>query len=134
MKNHLALLLLLTCSVLLSCSIVDDKEPGEEIIGNWKLIEINDPTIYDLDVCLGDTRIRVKEEGEVMTTYYDPSADCAEKVSEGSWQFLEEDQYILEVLPKIGPTEGRVNFESIHIFDFYTSFNNEVVIFTFERI
>ncbi len=134
MKKSLASLLLIVCCVLTSCSIIDDKEPGEDLLGNWKLIEINDSEVYDPYACTGTTRILVKEESVIKTTYFDPAADCAEKNSTGTWEYLEEDQYSLEIFPETGQTEGRVEFESLNIFNFYTSFNDEVVIFTFEKI
>ncbi len=134
MKKILALLLFIVFTSLTSCSIVDDKEPGEDLLGSWKLIEINDTEVYDPNACTGNTRILVKEENLIKTTYFDAAADCGEKNSTGSWEYLEEDQYSLEIIPEWGPTKGRVDFESIHIFDFYTRINDEVVIFTFERI
>ncbi|SOC81356.1 hypothetical protein SAMN06296241_2931 [Salinimicrobium sediminis] len=134
MKLKISFLLLIACSTLSSCSIIDDKEEGEELQGNWKLIEINDDAVYDPFACPRETRIILKEENLIKTTYYDPAADCIEKVSTGSWEYLEDDQYAIEILPEIGQTEGRIDFESINIFNFFTRSNDKVLIFTFERI
>lgn len=135
MKQNLSLfLLLIACCTFTSCSILEDREEGDELLGNWKLIEINDASVYDPFACPGETRILIKEDDVIRTTYFDPAADCAEKVSTGTWTHIEEDQYSIEVFPELGKTEGRIDFESINIFDFYTSFNNEVIIFTFEKI
>lgn len=134
MKLNITFLLLIACSILSSCSILEDREEGDEILGNWKLIEINNTDVYDPYACPGETRILLKEDDIIRTTYFDPITDCAEKVSTGSWEYLEDDQYAIEILPELGKTEGRIDFESINIFDFYTSFNNQVIIFTFEKI
>jgi hypothetical protein len=134
MKKLLPLLLLLL--IFNSCS-VSDKEPGEEIIGHWTLIQMNDTAVYDPDACFENTRISIQEENLITTTYFDPTADCLEKTSEGYWEFLGESEdesiYILEIFPEYGELEGRINFESVHVFNFYTRINDQLVIFTFER-
>ncbi|MCM4154503.1 lipocalin family protein [Gramella sp. AN32] len=113
-------LLLVSLSVLTSCSDDDDSSKDGNIVGTWFLVEANNAPGYTIDDCTSQSNITFNADNTATSEFYaNTESGCDFDPGSGGWS-KDGNQYTFAI-PLYGDVTGTVTFNSDTRFTFVPS-------------
>jgi hypothetical protein len=111
-------IIMLSVTLLISCSSDDSAKIEGNILGTWFLVETNNIPDYTVDECTGQSNITFMADNTADSEFYNEvEGNCVSSADNGTWSSSDNSQYTFE-LPGLGEVTGVVTFESESRFRF----------------